>query len=401
MTPSEAILRRNLVASGLSSDGWAAIPAAYRTRAFVSSRVESVRFLDACRTRLAELLDAARNADGAVTSRAQAVSDIMRAAREAGIAAGTGGLADPGSAARAAVIVDVNAGMAAGYARAEVANAYGARLAFPAQELVRVEARERPRDWAGIWRARGGRLYRGRMVALKEDSVWTRISRFGQPWPPFDFNSGMGVEDVSHDEAVELGVIREDYQPPEKSPIKAFNEGLSADTKFKDNRRAFDELRRVFGDQIRHEGGTIRWRQEAVREAFEARKPFTMEIGEASPRLMAMLPDESLARQVEGKQFVLDQRWLDRRRNDGTDHRSHFEPLETDPRNVPLKISDLELIPAIYREPDRVEPGGTKDTFVCVMADGNRNDYCLVVDAKTKLRVKTFYKRLASTRTGP
>lgn len=126
-----------------------------------------------------------------------------------------------------------------------------------------------------------------------------------------------------------------------------------------------------------------------------------MEIGEAGPRLMSMLPGDNLMRHVEGNQFVLDQRWLDRRRNDGTDHRSHFEPLETDPRNVPLKVSDLELIPAIYREPDRVEPGGTKDTFVCVMADGNGNDYCLVVDAKAKLRVKTFYKRLADTRTNP
>ena len=106
-----------------------------------------------------------------------------------------------------------------------------------------------------------------------------------------------------------------------------------------------------------------------------------------------MLPGDNLMRQVEGKQFVLNEEWLNKRRSDGTDHRSHFEPLETDPRNVPLKVSDLELIPAIYREPDRVEPGGTKDTFVCVMADGNGNDYRLVVDAKVKLRVKTFYKR--------
>ena len=141
MAPEEILLLRNLTASALPSGEWSRIPAALRDRAFFSSRVESVRFLDACRTRIAELLAAAKNADGAVTSRAQAVSDIMRAARRSGIATGRGGLQDPGSAARAALIVDTNAAMAAGYARAEIANAYGARLAFPAQELVRIEPR--------------------------------------------------------------------------------------------------------------------------------------------------------------------------------------------------------------------------------------------------------------------
>lgn len=392
MTPSEAILRRNLVASGLSSDGWAAIPAAYRERAFFSSRVESVRFLDACRARIAELLDAARNADGAVTSRVQAVSDIMRAAREAGIAAGTGGLADPGSAARAAVIVDVNAGMAAGYARAEVANAYGARLAFPAQELVRVEARERPRDWAGIWRARGGRLYRGRMVALKEDPVWTRISRFGQPWPPFDFNSGMGVEDVSHDEAVELGVIKEDYQPPEKSPLKAFNEGLAAETKVGDGRR-LGELRRIFGDQIRSDNGVIRWRQELIREAFTSNKPFAIRLGEATPDFLSRLPGSVPAQSCAGKSLTVDQSWLNRKRKDGTDHRAHFYPIADHPEDIPLTVSDLELLPEIWRRPDKIERVGKSRVMLSMDAlDGGT--YKAVVDYEddTRVRLKTFYK---------
>lgn len=392
MTPSEAILRRNLVASGLSSDEWAAIPAAYRDRAFFSSRVESVRFLDLCRTRIAELLDAARNAEGAVTSRAQVVSDIMRAAREAGIATGTGGLADPGSAARAAVIVDVNAGMAAGYARAEAANAYGARLAFPAQELVRVEARERPRDWAGIWRARGGRLYRGRMVALKEDPVWTRISRFGQPWPPFDFNSGMGVEDVSHDEAVELGVIREGYQPPEKSPLKAFNEDLAADTKVGDGSR-LGELRKIFGDQIRNDNGVIRWRQELIREAFTSKKPFAIRLGEATPDFLSRLPSSVPAQSCAGKSLTVDQSWLDRKRKDGTDHRAHFYPIADHPEDIPLTVSDLELLPEIWRRPDKIERVG-KSRVMLSMESLDGGTYKAVVDYEddTFISLRTFYK---------
>ena len=96
------------------SDDWDLMDAAIKERAFVSSRVESVRFLDVCRSRIADLLENSRDADGALASRARVVSDIMRAARDAGIARGTASLSDPGSYARANVIIDTNAGMAAG-----------------------------------------------------------------------------------------------------------------------------------------------------------------------------------------------------------------------------------------------------------------------------------------------
>jgi len=78
-------------------------------------------------------------------------------------------------AAIANVIIDTNAGMAAGYVRAEIANTYDARLAFPAQELVRIEERERPRDWRRRWIEAGGELHAGRMVALKGAPVWAAI----------------------------------------------------------------------------------------------------------------------------------------------------------------------------------------------------------------------------------
>ena len=401
MTPTEALLRKNLVTSGLSSAEWTAMSAALRDRAFFSSRIESVRFLETCRTRIAQLLDGAKNKDGAITSRAQVVSDIMRAARDAGISQGTESLKDPGSVARANVIIDTNAAMAAGYARAEQSNTLGARLAFPAQELVRVEERMVHRQWRSIWESKGGKIYEGkRMIALKEDPIWIAISAFGHPYPPFNFNSGMGLEDVSYDEAVKLGVIKDDYQPPDKSPLKAFNETLEADLKFKTNRKLFDDLHRIFGDQIRHEGGKIHWRHDAVKEAFISRKPFTMDIGEASPKLMSLLPNEHLQKQVSGKQFVLNEEWLNKKRSNGKDHRSHFRPFEDDDRNIPLEISDLELIPAIYHEPDYIEPGGTDDTFVCVMADGNGDLYRLVLDVKKKIRVKSFYKRKISIEEG-
>ena len=64
------------------------------------------------------------------------------------------------------------------------------------------------------------KLFQNRMVALKSDPVWTKISRFGHPYPPFDWGSGMGVEDVSREDVLSLGVIKEDYALPPSPPSR-------------------------------------------------------------------------------------------------------------------------------------------------------------------------------------
>lgn len=52
------------------------------------------------------------------------------------------------------------------------------------------------------------------MIALKNSDVWDRLGdsntfpdALGNPYPPFAFNSGMDVADVSRAEAERLGVI--------------------------------------------------------------------------------------------------------------------------------------------------------------------------------------------------
>lgn len=262
MTPAEIVAHRRLVTQGdLSSADWQQFSTAVKNRAFFSSRVESAKFLDEARTVIADLLANAKNDDGAYASRAEAVSRIMQAARQCGITQGGATLRDPGSEARANVIIDTNAGMAAGYVKAKVSNTYGARLAFPAQELVRIESRLKPRNWQTKWQGQGGRLYHGRMIALKDDPIWIKISRFGNPYPPFDFNSGMGLEDVSYDEAVSLGVIEDGYQPDETSPIDKFDADLEASLEFKDD-LVWQKLKETFGDQIQQVDGKIQWRPE-------------------------------------------------------------------------------------------------------------------------------------------
>ena len=51
-----------------------------------------------------------------------------------------------------------------------------------------------------------------RMIALATDSVWSRISFFGLPFPPFDLDSGMDLNVVGRNEAEELGLLRPNEQ---------------------------------------------------------------------------------------------------------------------------------------------------------------------------------------------
>jgi len=99
------------------------------------------------------------------------------------------------------------------------------RLAqFPAWELVRLEARNAPRNWDGTepgkgiaedarWTIAGGKLYGGRMIAFKGDPVWGELGSFdnfpdalGTDHPPFAFQSGMGWREIELAECDALGV---------------------------------------------------------------------------------------------------------------------------------------------------------------------------------------------------
>ena len=77
---------------------------------------------------------------------------------------------------------------------------------FPAQKLICVIP-EAPdvAEMPARWRAAGGNLFGGEMVALKWDQVWFNISAFNLPFAPFQLNSGYDVEDVDRAEAESLG----------------------------------------------------------------------------------------------------------------------------------------------------------------------------------------------------
>ena len=93
--------------------------------------------------------------------------------------------------------------------------------------MIRTRKSRVPRDWKTRWHASGGKLYNGRMIAEINSPIWKNISRFDLPYPPFDFNSGMGVMPVRRDEAIKLGVISKDSVQQAQS-LPSMNASLTA-----------------------------------------------------------------------------------------------------------------------------------------------------------------------------
>lgn len=110
--------------------------------------------------------------------------------------------------------------------------AQGTLVDYPAQELIRNGSRKRPRNWKKRWTDAGGKLYGGRMIALIDDPIWAKISRWGNPLPPYDYNSGMGIELIPIEQARKLGLIEK------RKTSRAAEDG-------RDN---LEELKRRFGN---------------------------------------------------------------------------------------------------------------------------------------------------------
>ena len=187
-----------------TSEELAKLPAALRREALFSARMN----------RLGPLVEAGAQIKG-ILDGGVSMSDARKSIREALDAAGyvppagaEGGLTDHRSKTRLDLILTQNVRKARGYARREAD--METLDDWPAQELVRLFQRQAPRDWTERWAEAGGQTPGGRMIALKTDPIWSAISRFGEPYPPFDYGSGMGLRDIDREEAEKLGLLGPD-----------------------------------------------------------------------------------------------------------------------------------------------------------------------------------------------
>ena len=242
--------QRGVLPTTLTSDELQALPAEIRRSAFFSSQVTEAGLLQDMQDQLGELTRGVSDGPGLgldqPTVRLKLKQIIARSGYQP--AAGRQGtISDLRTDARLNLIIETQQRLAQGYGQFQRANSGGARLAFPAQELVRLYQRRVPRGfeeikgrivernpkyWLDRWQAAGGEVYDGRMIALKDSPVWEGISRFGTPWPPFDFNSGMGVKNVGRRECLRLGLIEPDQKIEDPRPQYALDDGMAASGNF-------------------------------------------------------------------------------------------------------------------------------------------------------------------------
>lgn len=276
----EKIRAKTPIGSPLNSAEWADIPLALRERAQFSSKIENLRFLQRVQDRVTQAVEMIRRpgegkdgGDGAYQTREKFVAEMRKIAMEEGLdprnkpgtADRAGTLRDPTSERRLKLIYDQQTQSAQEYARWKAEQDPDVLAAFPAQEFLRVEIRKVPRiNWGERWTAAGGQAIGGRMIALKNDPVWTKLSRFGTPYPPFDYGSGMGLRDVSRKEAEELGLIK-----PGETPVPAerkFNEDLQASVT--DLNPTWQmHLKDTFKDQISIKNGVAKWKAQPSKPA--------------------------------------------------------------------------------------------------------------------------------------
>ena len=209
-----------ILPTDLNSEMLRTLPKAVRERAMFSAGVQNTDFL----TRAAESINRILGGESNPVRERALLRDLAESLGEDKLA----------KDARLDLILDMQTGFSGGYGHWMEGQHPSVLDMWPCSEFFRLEERKEPREWPARWAAAGGKFYpggdpdypEGRMIALKNDPIWEEISAFGLPYPPFDYNSGMDLEDVDHDEAVELGIISEDFLPTPKR--MDFNDGLEA-----------------------------------------------------------------------------------------------------------------------------------------------------------------------------
>lgn len=370
MTASELILQKALVGSDLDSSQWNQIQAGLRNRAFFSSRVAEVNILAAMRERVAKYAEGETD----LSKIRMEFRDELRRANYQPQPGEEGTIHDLFSQARIDVIVKTNVAQARGYIQYAEGMSPGAFAAFPAQEFTRVAHRKNARqDWPQRWAKAGGKTYGGKMIALKDDPVWVNLSVFGNPFPPFDWGSGMGVLDVDRKTAIRLGLVSDEELRGKtaalrEKPVPDFNANLQATVPVPNLRHdslCGQVLIKNFGDQVAIENSVVSWQGNLIQDVIAGRrKKAQLGVG------------------YNGRPLPLSHNFF-------REHLSkHFGDNETNPQSIPLTTGDYELLPAVWRKPDRVTKSRDRDHLEFETFDGG----ILHLFVSEQKGIRSFYK---------
>lgn len=192
-----------------------------RERSIFSARTAMVEHLDAIQRSTMDLIAGETGPASVRLQLKQSLASLSYDPVKAGVIPGS--LQDLSSDARTNLIIDMQEKFAHGYAQHEADQDPTLLDLWPCWELVRHESRKKERlDWPSRFVAAGGTITGGRMIARKDAPVWANLSIFGLPYPPFDYNSGMGLDDVERAEAEALGIItKRTVIKPASRPLNA------------------------------------------------------------------------------------------------------------------------------------------------------------------------------------
>jgi hypothetical protein len=266
----DTFARRETVASAWTTADWAKAPAEIANRSFFSAGVDSATWLSAPQRGIAQALDLSLDSQGRLPSREKFIADMRKTALSLGL--GTpdqpANLKNIAGATRLGIVWDMNVQAARGRARRGAGLSEGALFAAPAQELVRGRTARIPRDWRARWAEAGEAIswqgalpFNGRFIALKTSPIWLKLSRFGTPWPPFDFGSGMILRNINRADAIALRLIEED-EVLSADPDPNFNAGLAATMQNVEPGVA-SALQSMLGNRIARDGNNLKWKDAA------------------------------------------------------------------------------------------------------------------------------------------
>lgn len=368
MTEAEFILQKALVGSNLDSSQWNQIQAGLRNRAFFSSRVAEVNILAAMRDKVREYSEGGKD----LSKIRMEFRDELKTLKYSPKPGEEGTIHDLFSQARIDVIIKTNVAQARGYMQYAEGMSPGAFAAFPAQEFTRIAHRRNEReDWPQRWAKAGGKTYGGKMIALKDDPVWERLSVFGNPFPPFDYNSGMGVMDVDRKTAIQLGLISDEELRGKtaalrEKPLPDFNRDMQASVpNLRSDSLCGKILKREFEDQVTIEDSVVHWQGNLIQDLIAGKRK--------KVKLGAGYNGESLSL---SHQFFVEH---------GSKHLDPNEPYEH------LTKQDFELLPCLWRKPDRVLP--TRDPNRSQLELDTFDGWSIVMVVDRRNGIKSIQKR--------
>lgn len=371
---------KSVVASTLRSREWADVPLALRESAFFSSALEDARALSEMQAKLRLAIGLTRenlaNGKTAFVDRSSFIGDLRKLTLP--LSNSPNPFADRGitniaSRARLGLIYDMQVQNAQGYAGWKMDNDPDVLDAWPAQRLYRAESRRAKRDWMARWQEKGNKTgwqgaSRKELVALKTSPIWAALSRFGTPWPPFDFGSGMELEDVSRADAERLGLVAPGARI-EPVQQRDYNASLQASVANIDE-AALRKLKDQFGDQVVISGSQAKWQGNLIGDLFDdvakaisgggkfdsrAFKGRSIAMGKSTP---AAIEKAAPHADLTGAQMQL--------RPDNIVHflSSHGPGAERRKNQRPVTSHDVRMLPFVWRHPDSVRAGDKPRSLV-------------------------------------